>query len=422
MYFLFPPQRIFRLNEMAKHGFISPKSRRNFGNAVVISPKCRQNFGETKWIRSSILPKFRLICSKPKGIVARDFRPLVYCISESTPYVPLSHTLNYFQIWSPIRGNIQIWKLLLGEIYLQGYLALQKFIESHHAYYSQKARWRNSSALDCYPAVPSSNPVSTQPTCSMEWKCSTFWDMQYGHEHTACTWTCSMDWPYSIHVHVFAACPCPCPCLCPCPRLCPCPCLYPFPCLCPCPCCMFMSELHVYVRVACSGPCSTGIDMQHGLGHVQWHGHGHAAWRWTFRLKWTCRLTWTCSMDKYMLFVNVLHVHVNAARPCPCCMPMFMPMLYAHVHTAHPSICCMFMSMLRLCICCMSMSLLHVHVHQWTLAYSLDMDMRPGLWHAQWTSVYTLLVLVHVMLLVPVHVHAACLCSYCISCPCCMLL
>jgi hypothetical protein len=47
--------------------------------------------------------------------------------------------------------------------------------------------------------------------------------------------------------------------------------------------------------------------------------------------------------------ISMLHVHLHAAFPFPCCMSM--PMLHVHVHAAFP------------CPCCMSMSMLHVYVH-----------------------------------------------------------
>jgi hypothetical protein len=42
-----------------------------------------------------------------KGIVARDFWPLVF-FHESTPYGPLIHTLKQFRILVRILGDIQI--------------------------------------------------------------------------------------------------------------------------------------------------------------------------------------------------------------------------------------------------------------------------------------------------------------------------
>jgi hypothetical protein len=106
-------------------------------------------------------------------------------------------------------------------------------------------------------------------------------------------------------------------------------------------------------------------------------------------------------------FISMLHTHGYAA-------------VHVHVHTACPSIggvlflCCMPMSLLHVMSWRMSMSMLYWFEQAawqghaaWTLTCSWDMDMKHGHVHAPWTSVY--------MLLVPVHVHAAWLRPYYIS-------
>ncbi len=61
-----------------------------------------------------------------KGTVERDFR---FCFfHESTPYEPLSHTLNYFRIRFQIHRYLNLKKLFPAEICLEGYDTTQKFV------------------------------------------------------------------------------------------------------------------------------------------------------------------------------------------------------------------------------------------------------------------------------------------------------
>ncbi len=160
--------------------------------------------------------------------------------------------------------------------------------------------------------------------------------------------------------------------------------------VCPSPCCMpismlqSMSGLHVYVSAACSSPCRTDKDMQ--------HGHRHAAWTWTCTIKWTHTLStemgmqyghrhaaWrsTCCLSMFMF---MLHVHVHAACLCSCCMSM--SMLDVIVHTACPSSCCVSFPCWCQCLCCMScpccmsMSVLHGLEQQHGQGRTCSMEMR----------------------------------------------
>jgi hypothetical protein len=140
--------------------------------------------------------------------------------------------------------------------------------------------------------------------------------------------------------HVYAARPCPCMCCMrvhvhACSNLCI-PCSISMPLVhSTSPCCTVM----LHVLPVCHAPCPDGMSMS--VLHI------------CVNAARPC----LCCMSMFMLHVHVrdicqrgmLTVNVNAACPCSCCMPMLL--LHAHVHAACPD------------PCCMSTFVLHVHVH-----------------------------------------------------------
>ncbi len=126
-------------------------------------------------------------------------------------------------------------------------------------------------------------------------------------------------------------------------------------------CCISMSMLHAHIYAACPRPCC---------------------------------MSSACWMSTSVLHVlSTLHVHVQAASPCLC---------YVRVPVACTRPCGMSMSMLHthICTCCTPMSMLHVHVQAasaspcstehghghavgpWTCRRDVDIQLEHG--HATW--------------------------------------
>jgi hypothetical protein len=145
-------------------------------------------------------------------------------------------------------------------------------------------------------------------------------------------------------------------------------------------------------------------------------------------LKLSFHLTFKCCSSMSVLHVNVntacpcrccmprsmldLHVHVNAARQCPFGMSMSMSVLHVHVLDAQTCQCCMFISscyksmqcLHAICPCCMAAFFLHIQG-----ACLTESPFCLSMLH------------VHVSML---HSHASCTCLFAVyvhaACPLCL--
>jgi hypothetical protein len=112
------------------------------------------------------------------------------------------------------------------------------------------------------------------------------------------------------------------------------------------------------------------------------------------------------------MYLSMLHTHVHAAGPYPCCMPVSM------LHVLRKCRYCMSISISM--SCCMFKSMQHGHgptAGTWTLNGSMDIGMQHGHGHAALTSTCCLsMSILHIPVqatcTVHVHVHAACPCSF----------
>jgi hypothetical protein len=119
--------------------------------------------------------------------------------------------------------------------------------------------------------------------------------------------------------------------------------------------------------------------------------------------------------SEYMLRVqSMLHAHVYAACPCPCCVSL--SMRYVRVHAACLCQCCMFKSMSHgLGHAAMDLNRQHWHGHAaWKSTSSMDLDMQQhALGHAARTCTCSMNMDKYMQNVNLVYVHVACLCPCC---------